>query len=337
MPSAAALLLWAGGRAGTESIFRSLERSVQLRPCYGEKEGFKQHTLSRASLYECAVRTCINVRQGCIVGTHVKPFHLALPSSSLESAEVFMAAAAAAGWKLVVVVDRYNLLARTVSSYELLHGGGRDPGFVHAWRTFGNLHLDNGRRDPWVRDAACLQRGATAAKARNMVVIWLSFLPMVRDTCHAVWTIARSLVALGHSFLRQQMRCNVATGHTQTSHRSATLSQRIGASAARAVESQLRGGVYEWMLDLSREEPPASYMHHWRSAVTNYSRTSVNPCSGSGSAVPSSTTITPARAPTSRIVRTLASSSAGAEVLLRTNATPQRKMVVAPPSPRRSE
>ena len=69
------------------------------------------------------------------------------------------------------------------------------------------------------------------------------------------------------------MRCNVATRHTQTSHRGATLSQRADLALLGPSSTSCGGGVYEWMLDLHKEEPPASYMHHWRSAVTGVHNT----------------------------------------------------------------
>ena len=64
------------------------------------------------------MRTCSNVRQGCIVGTHIKPIHIGR-QEGIQTPTELMGALHRAGWRYVVVIRRLNMLAREVSSFEL--------------------------------------------------------------------------------------------------------------------------------------------------------------------------------------------------------------------------
>ena len=51
--------------------------------------------------------------------------------------------------------------------------------------------------------------------------------------------------------------CKISHAMGAVSHRELSLEQRVGPDAARLIRKNMEGSEYEWMLDLSREVPPA--------------------------------------------------------------------------------
>ncbi|KAJ1462897.1 hypothetical protein M885DRAFT_455407 [Pelagophyceae sp. CCMP2097] len=276
----ASCVLWALGRSATGTFADTLAASARFRYCNKRKEGFSAVGVSAQKLERCARGPAggAAARPGGARPrarlTHVKPQHLVIPQSTLRTPEAFMAAAAAAGFELVVVIRRQNHLARLVSSFEnrvsgwgLSGVGAPDAAAQSASDAAAQSKLDARaaaffvttiRTMQW--EAAFLQRGVDAARRSGLTVLELDFEAVARGCCGAVRAVVAQLRLLeGAAEARgDAVPCVPLISHVASSRRDRTLEGRVGGAAALHIQAELAETPYAWMLDLTAQRWPAN-------------------------------------------------------------------------------
>ncbi len=250
-PSLGGVAIWSLGRCATGTFADSVKESGGLVYCNNRKEGFGFVGLSDHELERCLARAR---RRRTAALTHVKPQHLVIQRSRLQSPEAFMGALVGAGFHGVVTIRRQNHLARLVSSFEnrLVEWGFSkdDESRNHSKVTRRALKFfaTPVRTIEW--EAAFLERGYDEAKRLGMRVLELDFVDVVSHVCAAVTE------ALATFLPGAESTCVEQHSHKGASRRDQGLAGRIGPAAAALVEDALAETPYAWMLDLKATRWP---------------------------------------------------------------------------------
>lgn len=279
--SCGSVILLSPGRTATDTISHTVVRSANMNYCHNQKEYFKEHYMSpnETNLAECIASNRKTGRGGTYI--HVKPQHITKgPRNSTVSKrnwllkhhrinispELFFSLSKKVGFSLVVIGYRDNLLARTISSFELSIS-------EHHYESLGaerlgksvskvkideipeivqraSLSFDSHLIKRWELETHTFNEASKAAVDAGFRVLQLSFKDIVENVCGSASRIAK-LAECPMPF-----ECIELDGHTKTSHRKRSLADRIGKIFADRVEALLHGTPYEWMLDLSATEWP---------------------------------------------------------------------------------
>ena len=131
------VILWSHGRSASDALAGTLKASANFSYCNGLREGFGNKHDSRL-VSKQALDAC---RDRDEMLTHVMPVFLDKPGNALTTPKAFFRAARDRGFKVVVAVWRENVLARQVSSFELMVAHGRVSSRDAGAREHFYLHL----------------------------------------------------------------------------------------------------------------------------------------------------------------------------------------------------
>lgn len=271
------VILLSPGRTATDTISHTLVTSAKIAYCHHKKEYFGDwsNIPNQTTLTECITSNKKNDFGGVYI--HVKPQHITEgPHNSTVAKrkwllkhgrisitpEVFFKVAKSVGFNTVVQSYRENLLARTISSFEL--------GIANTMgKNFHKISIDENpeilRRAAKVFDRQLIYRwmlethqfneASKAAMAARFKVLYLPFDAIIGDVCKCAMKIAQ------YAQCPMPFECTYRVGHMDTSHRTQGISKRIGKRAAYMVKDVLKGTPFEWMLNLNETR--------WPPGVTN--------------------------------------------------------------------
>ena len=239
------VVLWSHGRSASDALAGTLKDSANFSYCNGLKEGFgNKHDSSLIS--KKALDPC---RDRDEMLTHVMPVFLDKPGNALTTPKAFFRAARDRGFKVVVAVWRENVLARQVSSFELMVAHGR----VSSRDAGAREHFCGGTLIRQIEDLTRAYRaGVNAARDAGLKVVERTFDEVVSDLCG---TVAAVTDELEDEFRGSSCR-PFESPHVLTSQRHKDLAGRTTPEAAACASKELRHSAYAWMLDLGRRHPP---------------------------------------------------------------------------------
>ena len=162
------VVLWSHGRSASDALAGTLKDSANFSYCNGLKEGFgNKHDSSLIS--KKALDAC---RDRDEMLTHVMPVFLDKPGNALTTPKTFFRAARDRGFKVVVAVWRENVLARQVSSFELMVAHGR----VSSRDAGAREHFCGGTLIRQIEDLTRAYRtGVNAARDAGLAVVERTF------------------------------------------------------------------------------------------------------------------------------------------------------------------
>ena len=180
------VILWSHGRTASDALAGTLKASANFSYCNGHKEGFgNKHDSSLIS--KQALDACRDRNQ---MLTHVMPYFLDKPGNALATPKAFFRAARDRGFKVVVAVWRENVLARQVSSFELMVAHGR----VSSRDAGAREHFCGGTLTQQIEDLTRAYRaGVNAARDAGLVVVERTFDEVVSDLCGTVAAVTDEL------------------------------------------------------------------------------------------------------------------------------------------------
>ena len=239
------VILWSHGRSASDALAGTLKDSANFSYCNGLREGFgNKHDSSLIS--KQALDACRDRNQ---MLTHVMPVFLDKPGNALTTPKAFFRAARDRGFKVVVAVWRENVLARQVSSFELMVAHGR----VSSRDAGAREHFCGGTLTQQIEDLTRAYRdGVNAARDAGLKVVERTFDEVVSDLCG---TVAAVTDELEDEFRGSSCR-PFESPHVLTSQRHKDLAGRTTPEAAACASKELRPSAYAWMLDLGRRHPP---------------------------------------------------------------------------------
>lgn len=240
------------------------------------------HTGRTGCVSESRLDACMPPGKNIVYGAHIKPRHvLAAAANDNGGAQGFISSAEELidvmvgrfGTGVVMTVHRRNALARRLSAFEWTY---REDGYfplkrgspaweAKAWQAFGDAHL------PLIFQAEelFLQAGLDAARAAGATVLEFEMHDATIGLCETLTVVRDAMADRGPAWSKHAWSQHVAgtpgacklgkPSHTGASRVESGLRGRIGGRAAKAVEKQLKGTPYEWMLVTSQELPPKGW------------------------------------------------------------------------------
>ena len=180
------VVLWSHGRSASDALAGTLKASANFSYCNGLKEGFgNKHDSSLIS--KKALDACRDRNQ---MLTHVMPVFLDKPGNALTTPKAFFRAARDRGFKVIVAVWRENVLARQVSSFELMVAHGR----VSSRDAGAREHFCGGTLTQQIEDLTRAYRdGVNAARDAGLKVVERTFDEVVSDLCGTVAAVTDEL------------------------------------------------------------------------------------------------------------------------------------------------
>ena len=147
-----------------------------------------------------------------------------------------------------MAVWRENVLARQVSSFELMVAHGRVQREAGA-----REHFCGGTLTQQIEDLTRAYRdGVNAARDAGLAVVERTFDEVVSDLCGTVAAVTDEL----EDAYRGRPCRPFESPHVLTSQRHKDLAGRTTPEAAACAARELRPSAYAWMLDLGRRHPP---------------------------------------------------------------------------------
>lgn len=229
-----------------------------MRFCNDEKESFRAHNLTEAT-----VEACMHRGENFI---HLKPEHLWLAHSALRSPDTFFQVAARAGYDLVLSLYRSNDLARDLSSVNWMSKHMNSTERHRYFRRHLCRHRRNFPNQTLIGDYEHAHRlhraGLRSALRRGMRVLHVTFHDVVTDGCGVVRQLLR--MAGGEENDNESdlpsCRTNITTNHAAHSSINKTITERVGADVYMCLINEFRNHPeYDWMLRFEARGEIAPY------------------------------------------------------------------------------
>ena len=283
------ILLYALGRVGSESFYHAI-RSVSSGAIAAAFDSYGGETFKETGGVPVAGLN-LSIGSGYRY-THVKPifvrFGLGKPARAQNAAEL-MREARAAGFTMVVAIDRTNELSQYLSDLEFNCKKSDDCAQRHEQLCQGEDtfldELELRRRE--------VRAGLAAALSAGLPVFLSTFEDVVTDSC----ALAQSVLHAYNSLLKSNKRARLVPIHARACEGNAIVSSATNFSAL-TLRDRLGEGPYACLLRAMRGRPEFSWMMEeagkrmrppttWRSAFDGLmpSRASKNPSVFSSSAV----------------------------------------------------